>query len=207
MSRKECRDIYGLINIVNAVLTDPDRPVGAIDIIGDAEAAAIDAINATDASYPHDKTIVDLFQEQVVAGAQRPAVLCNGAALTYGELNEQADRIAQVLRALHEIAPGMTVGVYLDRSERAAVAMLGILKAGAAYVPVDVDHPADLVRQILLDSACAAVITTPELAERLPDELAALAVDIAASPPRTRRSLPLEAAGPGGVAYVIYTSG
>jgi amino acid adenylation domain-containing protein/non-ribosomal peptide synthase protein (TIGR01720 family) len=193
--------------IVNAVLTDPDCPVGAIDLVGNAEAAAIEAINATDARYPHDKTIVDLFQEQVDAGADRPAVLCDGAALTYGELNIHADRVAQVLRAAHEITPDTTVGIYLDRSVWVAVAMLGILKAGAAYVPVDLDHPADLVRHIFADSACAAVLTTRDLAQRLPDDVAALAVDIAASPPRARPGLPFAAAGPDDVAYVIYTSG
>ena len=88
------------------------------------------------------------------------AVVCGNQAITYAELDAEANRLARYLRR-QGVRPGASVAIMLPRSIRVYSSILGILKAGAAYVPIDPDYPADRIAWILKDSAAATILTTP----------------------------------------------
>src|SRR5262249_22517700 len=124
-------------------------------------------------------------------------------------LNGRANRVAHRLRGLG-VGPEVVVGVCLDRTPALMVALLGVLKAGAAYLPLDPTYPGERLAFMLADCGAEALVTTPALRERVPG-FAARAVlrmdadgnEIAAQPHEN----PLRTAGPANLAYVIYTSG
>ena len=108
----------------------------------------------------------ELFERQADARPQSPALLCNGAQMSYGELERRANQLARLLRQ-RGVGRGDCVGLWLPRSMEALVALLGILKAGAAYVPLDPEFPAERVAFVLADCEARAVVTTSAFAERL----------------------------------------
>jgi amino acid adenylation domain-containing protein len=147
------------------------------------------------------KTVLDRFAEQVATRPSAPAVACGDARLTYAELDARATRVAAALRA-RGTGPESRVGLCLDRTPDLPVAMLAILKAGAAFVALDPAHPADRLRRLVEDSGASCVIAEPGAAwtgdaERV--TVKALA--------RAGGSGPLPHAGPGNAMYVVFTSG
>ncbi|MGB3467578.1 MAG: MupA/Atu3671 family FMN-dependent luciferase-like monooxygenase, partial [Cyclobacteriaceae bacterium] len=148
-----------------------------------------------DLAYPKDKTIVKLFEEQVEKTPAETALVFEERALTYQQLDALADQLAYYLIAHHDIQSGELVGIKQPRSEWMVISMLGILKAGAAYVPIDPDNPAERVGAILEDSRCKVLLDTDELRKfkNINDEL-----------PAKRLNKPI---GSEQLAYVIYTSG
>jgi non-ribosomal peptide synthetase component F len=121
--------------------------------------------------------------------------VCQGRQLTYGALNEQANRFAHYLLAHHNLRPDELVGVLLARSEWMIVAILGILKAGAAYVPIDPDYPQERIDYIVQDSHCKLLVDHAALASF--QAQAGLYPSTNPEVPGTTHDL----------AYVIYTSG
>ncbi|MGW3774227.1 amino acid adenylation domain-containing protein [Actinomadura verrucosospora] len=187
---------------------DPATPLREIGLLDDAERALV-LEEWNDTAVPAPPAVVpELFEAQAARTPDAPAVTRGGTTLTYRELNERANRLAR-----HLIARGVGaedfVALALPRDENLVVAALAVLKAGAAYQPVDLAYPADRVAYMLEDAAPACVITTrdadlPPGAARV--ELDALALDglrgdDVADADRVR---PLR---PGNPAYVIYTSG
>ncbi len=154
-----------LRQIFRAVLADPDVNVGDIDILTPAEREEfVVRFNDTDADYPRDKTIVDLFEEQAAKTPDAVAVVCEGRALRYGELNERAERLATFLREKHAVGRGSMAAILLERTERVVVAILGILKAGAAYVPLDLEYPPERIAFMLENAGCRVVVAEPRSA-------------------------------------------
>ncbi|MFI1826132.1 amino acid adenylation domain-containing protein, partial [Streptomyces sp. NPDC020412] len=155
----------------------------------------------------------DLFEQHAAATPWAPALSHGATTLTYGELNERANALAHLLIA-RGIGPEDVVALALPRSPEMITAMLAVLKAGAAYLPVDPSYPADRVAFMLTDAQPAHLLTTTETAAHLPDTPAPhLHLDTAhqhlAAHPRTnptdaQRTAPLVPEHP---AYVIYTSG
>lgn len=115
------------------------------------------------ANYPKDKTILDLFEEQAERTPDNTAVVFNGKILSYRSLNDQANQLGQYLRNEYNIVPDDLIGIKLDRSEQMIVVILGILKSGAAYVPIDVNYPDERIAYIEKDSQCKVVIGQEEL--------------------------------------------
>jgi len=196
--------------IVAGILGDPDRPLGRFEIVGETETAFVTAWNDKAAAYPAEATLVDLVRTQAEANPDRPAVIAGDETVSYRDLRARVDRLAGRLRARHGIGPGDFVAIHLDRSVAYVVALLAIQTAGAAYVPLDIDYPADLLDTIITDSGSKAVITKDSLAGGLPPSGRALALDL----DRLEHSdgdeaPPLSGPGPSpdGIAYVIYTSG
>jgi amino acid adenylation domain-containing protein/non-ribosomal peptide synthase protein (TIGR01720 family) len=189
------------VALVTAITDDPDQKLGLYDILTAPERQLIDRFNATEASYPAGKTLIDLFEASAERHGDRVAVRSAATSLTYAELNRRADRLAAALAA--RARPGSAIGMFMERSEQAPVALLAILKARCFYVPVDPSYPAELVEHMLADSACQAVVTERHLIERLPAGSRHLALDAAAAGPVAALPRPR----PDDVAYVIYTSG
>ncbi len=153
----------------------------------------------------------DLFEHQASARSGHLALVCRERQLTYGEVNRRANQIAHWLRR-RGVGPGDAVGLLLPRSEEMLLALLGILKAGAAYVPLDPDYPAERVTFILADCQAKALVTTGDLVSRAGSfagailDLSATTTSLAAEP---SENLARATTGltPGDLAYIIYTSG
>lgn len=159
-------------------------------------------------------TLVALFESQVLQTPASAAVILGDQVVSYGELNDQANRLAHHLIGLGG-GPECLVGVCLERSIELVVALLGILKSGGAYVPLDPSYPEARLAYMLADASPKVVITTQGLVEGLPSEVSTLVLDEAETVAALAQALeanPRDADRLGGLlphhpAYVIYTSG
>ncbi|WP_155252306.1 AMP-binding protein, partial [Paenibacillus polymyxa] len=122
--------------------------------------------NGTAAPYPREKTIHQLFEEQVERTPEHPAALYKDRQLTYRELNAQANRVAHVLRK-KGIGPDQMVGIAVHRSLEMIVGLLGILKAGGAYLPLHPEDPEERLGFMLEDSGASILLTQRDQLDRL----------------------------------------
>src|SRR5262249_15185370 len=116
--------------------------------------------------YPRDKCIHELFEEQVERTPDAVAVVFENQQLTYRELNRRANQLARYLRRTG-IKPDSLVGICFERSLEMVIGLIGIWKAGAAYVPLDSEYPPDRLGWMLADSRAPILVTTRELAQTL----------------------------------------
>ncbi|MEU5694765.1 non-ribosomal peptide synthase/polyketide synthase [Actinosynnema sp. NPDC020468] len=186
-----------LVAVLTAVAAAPDRPIGDLDVVGDAERAQLAAWNDTAREVPSG-TLTALAQAQVARTPDAPAVAHGGTALTYRELDDRATRLARRLAELGA-GPERFVAVLLPPSEAVPVALLATLKSGAGYLPLDLGHPVDRLAFMLADIAPVAVITTPELADRVGSVPVVFPDEVGSATPVPAR--------PGNAAFVIFTSG
>ncbi|MGH7833764.1 MAG: non-ribosomal peptide synthetase, partial [Candidatus Binatia bacterium] len=191
--------------ILRAVIMDPDQPVATLPLLSDREhrQLVVDS-NDTRADYPQI-CVHELFEAQVQRTPDAIAVACGRQQLTYGALDERANRVAHRLRALG-VTPEVTVGICLDRSPDVVIGLLAILKAGGAYVPIDPAYPPDRIASILKHSGMPVVLTQAKLVKDLPKNgYRVLCMEDVAAEESTEKPEPL--AGLRNLAYVIYTSG
>ncbi|HWN43350.1 MAG TPA: amino acid adenylation domain-containing protein [Thermoanaerobaculia bacterium] len=152
-------------------------------------------------------SIVERFERQVLRAPDRPAVLFEGEQLTYDELNRRANRLAHHLRRLGA-GPDSCVGLLLDRSVDLAVGVFGILKSGAAYVPLDPEIPSERIAYQLADARVAWVVTQTRQAASLSGSEGVVVLEDEARWSKVGEDRnPLALADPENLAYVIYTSG
>jgi amino acid adenylation domain-containing protein len=197
------------IKLLGQAVEHPDMEIGRLDLLGDAEREQLlHDFNRTQADYPQDKCFHELFEEQVARTPQQTALIFGDQSLTYEQLNARANQLAHHLRGLG-VGPEVFVGISVERSIEMVVAMFGVLKAGATYVPLDPEYPRERLAFMLEDIQAPVLLTQERLLERLPEHRAkAICLDrdweeIARSP----ASNPARAATPENLAYVIYTSG
>ena len=195
--------------LLEAVAVDANRRIDDIVLLNpDEEHQQLVAWNSTGAAYPEDKTIHQLFAEQVRRTPHHTAVVDGDTPLTYHELDERANQLAHHLRA-RGVAPETLVALCLDRSAEMIVALLAVLKAGGAYVPLDPAYPEVRLRFMVEDSGVAHLITTQALVNRVPVKVASTILldaddeSISAQP----ATPPSDDTAPHDLAYVIYTSG
>jgi amino acid adenylation domain-containing protein len=146
-----------------------------------------------------------MFEEAALQFGDRTAVLSRDGAVTYGALDSRANRLAHLLRQ-SGISEGDRVGVLVERSHHLIVALLAVLKAGAAYVPIDPDYPAQRRRFMLEDSAASHVVVESTTRHGVPPELVSIDIDDHAADSMASTA-PHAIVGPADLAYVIYTSG
>jgi amino acid adenylation domain-containing protein/thioester reductase-like protein len=200
---------------------EPDRRVTEVPLADDSERRLVlEDWNNTAVEYPQDCTIHGLIAEQAARTPDAVAVVDAGRTLTYAELNAQADRLAEHLAATG-VRSGAIVGLCVERSAEMTVGLLGILKAGAAYLPLDPNYPAERLRFLLADAGARVLLTQSRLRPKLPafrgtvvsvdtinGEPAGHAAKLASSAAGVGNSSGAAAPGsPDDVAYVIYTSG
>ncbi|MGX1547467.1 amino acid adenylation domain-containing protein, partial [Streptomyces adustus] len=173
--------------LLAAVVVAPDRPIGGIDLLSDGERREL--LPAVAGGAP-GVSLPELFAAQVAATPDAVALVCGDIELTYRQLDARANRFAHVLIA-RGVSPEQTVAVALPRSVESVVAVLGVLKAGAAYLPVDPAYPQARIAYMLDDARPAAVVDDP-------------ATVTEGSGPETDPVVALDVRHP---AYVIYTSG
>ena len=150
--------------LLQALLDRPEEKISRIDYLSKKEKhQLLVAFNDTAVSYPKDKTIVELFEEQVKKTPDNVALVFEEKNLSYTELNERANQLANYLRNTYKITGDDLIGVKLNRNEWMLVTLLGALKSGGAYVPIDPDYPQERIDYMLADSQCKVVIDANEL--------------------------------------------
>ena len=193
--------------VLVAITADPTQRLSSTDVLDEGEHARLDEIgNRAVLSQPATPVSIPvLFTEQVVRTPEAVAVTFDGNSMTYRELDEAANRLAHLL-AGQGVGPGQCVALLVERSAEAIMAILAVLKSGAAYLPIDPMHPDARIGFMLADAAPVAVITTAALADKLDGcELPVIDVD----DPRldTQPCTALPAPAPDDMAHIIYTSG
>jgi amino acid adenylation domain-containing protein/non-ribosomal peptide synthase protein (TIGR01720 family) len=200
--------IERLARVVVAMTADPGRRVSSVDVLDEGEHARLDEVgNRATLTQPvaAPMSIPVLFAEHVARAPEAVAVTFDGRSLTYRELDEAANRLAHLLVG-QGVGPGQYVALLFSRSAEAIVAILAVLKTGAAYLPIDPVVPTARMQFIVEDAAPAAVITTTGLAGRL-DGCDVVVIDVTDPRIDSQPSTALPAPGPGDIAYLIYTSG
>ncbi|MEU4178873.1 amino acid adenylation domain-containing protein [Streptomyces sp. NPDC026589] len=203
----------GLLRRLTGLLEDiaarPDEQAGRLPSRTDAERREILREASGHAVERPAGTLPGLFEAQVRATPDAVAVTDGTTSLTFALLNADANRLARLLAA-RGVGPGDLVGVAVPRSTDAVVAILAVLKSGAAYLPIDVDHPAERIAAICAEAGPALVLASVATAGDVPESVPALLLDEAIPPAdgtdlddddRTGALLPAH------LAYVIYTSG
>ncbi|MEO6238545.1 MAG: amino acid adenylation domain-containing protein [Vicinamibacterales bacterium] len=187
----------------------PERPISELSLMTEAEEhRLVHAWNQTGARFPRDRCIHHLFEAQAALAPAQVAVLAENDRITSGELNARANQVAHHLRR-RGVGRESRVAISVERSIDMVVGLLGILKAGAAYVPLDPSYPAERAAFVLRDSQACAVLTQNRLAAALAvGDMPVIRLDgdwgeIA----RESRANPSDGATAQNLAHVIYTSG
>ncbi|GAA4471597.1 hypothetical protein GCM10023094_02580 [Rhodococcus olei] len=213
IGRDEVAEIMArIVRVLTAIATDPAGSVHDIDILGEDERARLQGVRGEDALPT--RTLPEILGAAAVANPAGVAVVADGSALTYAELDERSNRLARVLLA-RGLGPESAVALALTRSIHSVVATWAIAKTGAAFVPVDPRYPAERVALMITDSGATVGLTTGARRAGLPDTVDWLTLDdeatvtevagaSAAAVTDADRHRPVSASN---VAYVIYTSG
>ncbi|MEY9855931.1 amino acid adenylation domain-containing protein [Catenulispora sp. GAS73] len=194
---------------LDAVAADPQLPLGEVPVLSAPETAWLRKLG--DGGVPQGAlSLPELFEAQVARTPDAIAIVCGSDRLTYAELNRRANRLARHLRSLG-VGPERLVGVALPRGVNLLVALFAVLKAGGAYLPIDLAYPAERIGFMVHDAAPVCVVTTAGAADSLPLDTRWVVVD----DPTTAGGVAREPGGnlaevavdPRNPAYVIYTSG
>ncbi|MYW09740.1 amino acid adenylation domain-containing protein, partial [Streptomyces sp. SID2563] len=188
------------LRLLRAVAADPGRSIGQVDVLSDDELRAL--LPARQDAEPPQHSLPALFERQVRADPDALAVTDGATTLTYGVLNARANRLAHALIE-RGVGPEQLVALALPRSADLVVAVLAVLKAGAAYVPVDPEYPAARISYLLQDTRPSLLLTTSQVGMEGADRLLLDTADLDGLPDTD----PGVAVDPAHAAYVIHTSG
>ncbi len=202
------------VNLLESGATDSSQAIGQLSLAVPSPATGSGTPSPAGA-HPKGNTpaaardtLQGVFEAQVVRRPDGPAITCDGTTLTYSELNGRANQVAHYLMA-HQVERGTLVGLCLDRSIDTVVAILAVLKAGAAYVPMDPVYPAERMQLIIEDAECPVVITHVAQQERFDYQRVTVLVLDHIDTDLTGYSVenPQQPCSADDLAYVIYTSG
>ncbi|BAY25365.1 amino acid adenylation [Calothrix sp. NIES-2100] len=195
--------------LLEAIVSNPNQRVSELSLLTQSEHhQLLVEWNNTQTDYPQDKSIHQLFEEQVQRNPDAVAVVFGNQQLTYKQLNDQANQLAHYLRSLG-VKADVLVGICVERSLEMIVGVLGILKAGGAYVPLDPEYPQERLRFMLEDTGLSVLLTTQKLANATPIHQASVVcfdTDAEAIALFSKQN-PTAQVKPDNLAYVIYTSG
>jgi amino acid adenylation domain-containing protein len=198
-------------SLVEALATAPRRPALSLNILPDAERhQLVEEFNSTQRSYPTGCLIHELFEDQVRRGPAEIALCCEEEALTYAQVNARANQLARYLRR-HGVHPGEVVAVCGERDACMVIALLAVLKSGAAYMPLDPSYPVQRLSYMIEDAKPSALLVWGSVRVQLPD-LDARVVNLSREQRAIDAESPLDLQPDGGeretdLAYVIHTSG
>ncbi|MGD7329384.1 non-ribosomal peptide synthase/polyketide synthase, partial [Ralstonia pseudosolanacearum] len=195
-----------LQRLLKAMVENDSQEVSQIGLLDEGERAQLlESWNETKAAYPDASTIHGLFEAQVRRTPEAIAVVHEGRQVSYAELNARANRVAHALIGLG-VGPDARVGLCVERSVELVVGLLGILKAGGGYVPLDPSYPQDRLAYMLEDSAPVAVLTQGLVREQL-GMLSVPVLDLDGPQEDAEHDPQVTGLEPHHLAYVIYTSG
>lgn len=205
-SRKEAVILEQRLSLIYEQMTEnPEKMVGNLEIAKDTEKHLIlNVFNQTATEYPKEKTIVELYEEQVKRTPEQIALIYQGGQMTYQEMNARVNQLAHSLR-LNGITRDDRVILFGDRSLEFLIGMYGVMKAGGAYVPVDPTHPMERIEYIIKDSQAKLVLTEGEAKELKTDIPVWNLQDPACYAEQTDN--PERVNTPSDLIYCIYTSG
>src|SRR5215213_587316 len=199
-----------LQTFLRGIVEDPDQRLSELPLLTEDERhRLLVEWNDSATEYPEERCVHELFEEQVERTPDAVAVVFEDERLTYQELNRCANQLAHHLRALG-VGPDVLVGICVERSLEMVVGLLGILKAGGSYVPLDPSYPASRLKFILRDTQAPVLLTQERLVEGLPDKSRTKVVRLDADWPVIARKAEenlTSRATADNLAYVIYTSG
>ena len=204
-------DIYllhsRLLHIMNQILDNNSVLLKDIEIVTpDEKEELLYGFNKTEAKYPKDKTISQLFEEQATKTPDAVALVFEDQELTYQELNERANSLANYLRK-KGVGPDDLIGVMVNRSLEMIVSLLAVLKAGGAYIPIDPSYPKERV-EYMLKNSCAKLLLTQEHLKDKVDFKNKIFVDLSNTSIYSLPRVNLENINdPENLSYVIFTSG
>lgn len=160
---------HHLLSLLWHALDNPAKKISMIEMLPESEKRKVlYEFNDTEADYPKDKTIHELFEQQVMKTPDNIAVICDDQSITYRQLNEKANSLAALLRE-KGIKPGDVAGILVSRSIEMVIGMLAVLKAGAAFLPIDQIYPAERVSYMLRNSNAKLLLTGSDC-KNIPDE-------------------------------------
>jgi amino acid adenylation domain-containing protein/thioester reductase-like protein len=194
--------------LLQGILESPDMPVGDLPILPDAERSLIASLSRSRQRQSDEIPLHRRFEQQAARVPGSTAVVFEGRSMTYAELNERANALGVRLQKLG-VRPDVLAGICLDRSPELIIAMIAVLKAGGAYLPLDPGYPGERIRFMTEDAGAEILITDERHSAMLQRRGArVLLLNRHADDPSARRRDNLNAeVSPGNLAYVIYTSG
>ncbi|NRD71669.1 amino acid adenylation domain-containing protein [Shewanella sp. VB17] len=203
--------------VLQTFVAEQTQNIANIDVLSAQERnTLLHDFNDTDAPYPSDKTLHQLFDEQVSKTPDNIALVFEDKQLTYAELNVRANQLAHAIRDTyfdttgHELKADTLIPLYLDRSLEMVISILAVLKAGGAYVPISPEYPAERTQFILTDTDAKMVVTQSQYLGTLTalgDDMSLLSADLSSSYESMPTQRPNLASTANDLAYVIYTSG
>ena len=197
--------------LLQQIVTNPQQKISNLSWLTKADQKQLELWNQTNRNYPQDKTLVDLFEEQVKSYPNNIALVFEWQSLSYQELNQKANQLAHFLHQNYQIKPDTLIGICVERSLDMAIALLAVLKAGAAYVPVDPSYPEERIKYILENSKISLLLTQSFINDKLSGFFSELSAQLINLDRLDFESLPCHNLSlqtkPNDLVYVIYTSG
>ncbi|EZH74456.1 hypothetical protein ATO12_11855 [Aquimarina atlantica] len=183
-------------NILTCFCNKPEEPIDNKTLLSYSEQQKLlQDFNDTQIAYPKDKSVVDLFRKQVAKTPNGIAVVSEKSTLTYKELDDRSNQLANYILSNYTIEKENLIGVMLDRSDQLIISILAILKTGCAYVPIDINYPEERKEYIKKDSECVLIVDEVVLNSFKEDQ------------DKYSENFSTVTIEPGYLAYVIYTSG
>ena len=199
-----------ILHIISQVTSTPNMLISQIDIVTPYEKKQIlFDFNNTKTQYPKDKTVAELFEEQVRLSPSKNAVFFEGNYMTYKELNEKANQLANTLLK-NNVKSGNVVSLFMEKSIESIIAILATLKIGAAFLPLDVEYPKERIDYILSNSETKLILTTKNFENGIITNIPKLCVDLSNKKiyNNSVSKANLNIIGlPEDMAYIMYTSG
>ncbi|MDQ0191714.1 non-ribosomal peptide synthetase/type I polyketide synthase [Paenibacillus wynnii] len=201
-----------LLHMLRLITAEPERKLGELSIMTPDEEKWLLDLNQTATAFPRDKTIIQLFEEQVQQNGHRTAIIWESEEISYMDLNNRANRLAEQI-AMHNVRCGDKIAILLERGPLQIVSILGIQKSGCVYVPIDPEYPENRINFILEDSGSCLLLTQSELLSDITHGISALLVDMEPDLLKSSEDLPITMNRPFPTvraedpAYIMYTSG
>ncbi|MES2732768.1 MAG: amino acid adenylation domain-containing protein, partial [Bacteroidota bacterium] len=197
------------LGLLSSFLNRSSQPLSSFHWLSSAEEERVLATERHHLAQASQQTLVALLEAQVARFPEKEALRFKGVSYTYQQLNTQVNSLACYLQKQHQVQPNEVVGLMVPRSSAMVIAILGILKAGAAFLPIESSLPAKR-KQYMLENASVKLLLTEsdamfELADYYTGELMALDIQLADLP--VVEANPAPGSGPSDLAYVLYTSG
>ncbi|MEH2104791.1 non-ribosomal peptide synthetase [Nostoc sp.] len=197
--------------LLKGIVDNPQQPINTLPLMTAPELLQLQRWNQTQTDYPHNKTLVDLFEQQVEKNPYNIALVFESQQLTYQQLNQKANQVAHYLIQNHQIKPDSLISICVERSLEMIIGVLGILKAGAAYVPIDPNYPQERIGFMLEDSGTSVLLSQSFLLNQLPlasleNPCQVICLDEETFTEALKEN-PKPQSTPNDLAYVIYTSG
>jgi amino acid adenylation domain-containing protein len=216
ISMEYCTDLFSqqtiermnghFAHLLEHIAQNPNAKLCDYELLAEQEThQLLTEFNATQTQYPEDKTILDLFAQQVNQSPNSTSVVYENQSLSFQELDEKSNQLANYLIELG-VKPDSLVAICMERSLEMMVGILGILKANAAYVPIDPDYPQQRIDYMLEDCKASIILSHSEVKISLPNNVVNLDTDWKRINQQAKTK-PATAPKPNHLAYVIYTSG